>query len=100
MSSLLDPPRPLTPTITPSPGRYWGSTTDIPAISNEVAAGLFTEVDLRREARNAAAFAAAHAHLPYMTVPRHAPALSARRVMTSEWVDGYKLPDLGKSNSQ
>jgi predicted unusual protein kinase regulating ubiquinone biosynthesis (AarF/ABC1/UbiB family) len=34
----------------------------------QVAAGLFTEVDLRREARNLKLFAAAHAHLPYVTV--------------------------------
>jgi predicted unusual protein kinase regulating ubiquinone biosynthesis (AarF/ABC1/UbiB family) len=51
-------------------------------------------VDLRREARNAATFAAAHAHLPFLTVPRHAPSLSARRVLTTEWVDGLKLPNL------
>jgi predicted unusual protein kinase regulating ubiquinone biosynthesis (AarF/ABC1/UbiB family) len=73
---------------------YWGSGTDIVGISDEVCRGVFGELDLRREAANAHAFAAAHVHLPGVVVPRHAPSLSARRVMTSEWVDGSKLPDL------
>jgi predicted unusual protein kinase regulating ubiquinone biosynthesis (AarF/ABC1/UbiB family) len=73
---------------------YWGSGTDIVGISDEVCRGVFSELDLRSEAENARTFAAAHLHLPYVTVPRHAPSLSARRVLATEWIDGVKLPDL------
>lgn len=35
-----------------------------------MASGLFSEVDLRREAKNLKLFAEAHAHLPYVTVSK------------------------------
>ena len=45
---------------------YWKTDTDIPAVADEVGAGLFRELDYRLEAANADEFAAKHAFLPFL----------------------------------
>ena len=50
---------------------FWGGTTDYPAIVDEVTAGLFRELDFRKEAENAARFWDAHfPKASYLRVPR------------------------------
>ena len=71
---------------------YWKTDTDIPAVADEVGAGLLRELDFRLEAANAGDFARRNgAVTPFLRVPRGVPELSARRVMTTEWIDGKPL---------
>ena len=70
---------------------YWQTETDIPAVADQVGAGLLRELDYRLEAANADRFAQKHAFLPFLRVPGNVPALSGRRVMVSEWIDGRPL---------
>mgnify|MGYP003315884387 CR=1 FL=1 len=50
---------------------FWGGTTDYPAIVDEVTAGLFRELDFRKEAENAARFWDVHfPKASYLRVPR------------------------------
>ena len=72
---------------------YWQTDTDIPAVADQVGAGLLRELDYRLEAANADAFAAKHAFLPFLRVPANVPELSGRRVMVSEWMNGRPLRD-------
>ena len=71
---------------------YWKTDTDIPAVADEVGAGLLRELDFRLEAANAGDFARRNgAVTPFLRVPRGVPELSARRVMATEWIDGKPL---------
>ena len=71
---------------------YWKTDTDIPAVADEVGAGLLRELDFRLEAANASVFARRNgAVTPFLRVPRGVPELSARRAMTTEWIDGKPL---------
>lgn len=72
---------------------YWQTDTDIPAVADQVGAGLLRELDYRLEAANADAFAKQHAFLPFVRVPANVPELSGRKVMVSEWIDGRPLRD-------
>ena len=81
----------------PAVGRALGLATDAGALVDEVGRSLFEEMDYEREAANAQAFAAAHAHLPFVAVPRVVDALTTRRVLTTEWVDGERLGAVGRA---
>ena len=79
---------------------FWGGTTDYPAIVDEVTAGLFRELDFRKEAENAARFWDAHfPKASYLRVPRAGFSRDAApakwsvtpRVHLAEWVDGQPL---------
>jgi predicted unusual protein kinase regulating ubiquinone biosynthesis (AarF/ABC1/UbiB family) len=72
----------------------WGSDTDLTAIADEIAAGVWNELDYRQEAANAEAFAYAHRFLPYVKVPRYLMEYSTERVLTMEWCEGQKLGSL------
>ena len=72
----------------------WGSDTDLTAIADEIAAGVWNELDYRQEAANAEAFAYAHRFLPYVKVPRYIMEYSTERVLTMEWCEGQKLGTL------
>ena len=71
--------------------------TDILSIIEEVASGLFRELDLRQEAENAESFAQVHSGDRYLRVPRHIKSLTATRVLTQEWIDGSKIGELQAS---
>jgi predicted unusual protein kinase regulating ubiquinone biosynthesis (AarF/ABC1/UbiB family) len=60
-------------------------------IIDEFGRTLFEEIDYRREADNAERFAALFAAHPEVTIPRVERHLSARRVLTTTWINGTKL---------
>jgi ubiquinone biosynthesis protein len=65
------------------------------ALLDEFDASVTRELDLRHEGRVADAFAHAFADDPRVVVPRVVWRHSARRVLTTEFVDGWRLTDLG-----
>ncbi|MFM7087453.1 MAG: ABC1 kinase family protein [Cyanobium sp.] len=60
-------------------------------IIDEFGATLFEEIDYRREADNAERFAALFADSPQVMVPAVMRELSARRVLTTSWIEGVKM---------
>ena len=60
-------------------------------IIDEFGRTLFEEIDYRREADNAERFAGLFAEHPEVTVPAVERHLSARRVLTTTWINGTKL---------
>ena len=60
-------------------------------IIDEFGRTLFEEIDYRREADNAERFAGLFADHPEVTVPAVERHLSARRVLTTTWINGTKL---------
>ena len=72
----------------------WGSDTDLTPIADEVAAGVWNELDYRQEAANARQFEQEHRFLPYIKVPRYIDAYTTERVLTMEWCEGKKLGQL------
>lgn len=70
-----------------------GETLDGRAYYEELRASLLGELDYRREAEQARAYAAAAAGYPELVVPQPVPALSALRVLTSTRICGRQLLD-------
>eukprot|EP00887_Chlorella_sp_A99_P001560 scaffold8.g1560.t1 len=66
--------------------RAAGVRRDLRPLVDEIGRALFQELDFRVEGANTAAFGAAHAAMPLITVPRVWAA--SRRVLISEWVVG------------
>jgi len=60
-------------------------------IIDEFGRTLFEEIDYRQEASNAERFATLFADHPEVTIPRVERHLSARRVLTTTWINGTKL---------
>jgi predicted unusual protein kinase regulating ubiquinone biosynthesis (AarF/ABC1/UbiB family) len=60
-------------------------------IIDEFGRSLFEEIDYRQEADNAERFARLFAANPAVIVPRVDRSLSARRVLTTTWINGTKL---------
>jgi predicted unusual protein kinase regulating ubiquinone biosynthesis (AarF/ABC1/UbiB family) len=60
-------------------------------IIDEFGRSLFEEIDYRQEASNAERFARLFANNPAVIVPRVDRSLSARRVLTTTWINGTKL---------
>lgn len=60
-------------------------------IIDEFGRTLFEEINYRREADNAERFAALFTEQPEVTVPAVERHLSARRVLTTTWINGTKL---------
>ena len=60
-------------------------------IIDEFGRSLFEEIDYRQEAANAERFARLFASSPAVIVPRVDRSLSARRVLTTTWINGTKL---------
>jgi ubiquinone biosynthesis protein len=67
------------------------------ALLDEFEASLARELDLRREGRVADRFAHDFADDPLVVVPRVAWRHTTRRVLTTEFVDGWRLNDLGEA---
>ncbi len=66
---------------------------DTKAVVDELRARMGDELDYRAEARNQAEFAARYRGHPFIHVPAVVEEYSARRVLTSEWVDGDRWDD-------
>eukprot|EP00913_Durusdinium_trenchii_P032439 g30371.t3 len=78
---------------------YWGGQGDeYPKIADEVAEGVFKELDYHNEARNAELFLKKHRFLPFVTAPQWVPELTGpkgtARVLTLEWINGRKLQEI------
>ncbi|MGI0494344.1 ABC1 kinase family protein [Alkalinema pantanalense CENA528] len=67
---------------------------DLTLIIDEFGTKLFEEIDYQNEGRNAEKFAANFAGDPEVKVPRIHWEYSGKRVLTLEWIHGYKLTDM------
>ena len=74
-------------------GRWFG-IGGLEAQMEEIEAVIRAELDFRQEAAHVAAIGAALAERPGVEVPRVVAERSARRVLTTEWVDAVKAGDL------
>ena len=66
---------------------------DTHALVDELRARMADELDYRLEAAAQAGFAERYAHHPFVRIPEVIPERSARRVLTSEWVDGMTFDE-------
>ena len=64
---------------------------DTAEVAGEIGARLREELDYAREAKHVALYRAMLASTPEVRVPRVWPALSTRRLLTLDWLDGDKL---------
>jgi predicted unusual protein kinase regulating ubiquinone biosynthesis (AarF/ABC1/UbiB family) len=71
----------------------WGAEYRVTELSAEFAARLREELDLQREARNAATIAANLADLPEVHIPVVHPELSTSKLLVMEWLDGASVGD-------
>ncbi|KAG6554988.1 hypothetical protein Mapa_003573 [Marchantia paleacea] len=71
-----------------------GMSSDISILADELGRGLFGELDYTLEAANARMFETANAKLSYVKVPKTLPHLTRQRVLTMEWIDGFRPSDL------
>lgn len=69
-------------------------TNNYTQVADELAVGLYGELDYRQEASNGAEFAAAHKHLPWVHVPKTLPHMTGRKVLVMEWLNGDRPFDL------
>jgi predicted unusual protein kinase regulating ubiquinone biosynthesis (AarF/ABC1/UbiB family) len=67
---------------------------DVHALVDELRLRMGDELDYRHEAAAQAAFADRYRDHPFVRIPRVVPERSARRVLTSEWVDGATFAEL------
>jgi predicted unusual protein kinase regulating ubiquinone biosynthesis (AarF/ABC1/UbiB family) len=65
--------------------------SDLVAIMDEFGARIFEEMDYTHEGENAQRFAELYGHIAGIYVPYIYPELTARRVLTMEWIEGTKL---------
>jgi predicted unusual protein kinase regulating ubiquinone biosynthesis (AarF/ABC1/UbiB family) len=72
---------------------------DVKGVVDELRARMADELDYRHEAECQAEFAARYRDHPFIHVPHVVPALSSRRVLTSEWVDGQTFAEFEASAS-
>ena len=63
---------------------------DVKALVDELRARMADELDYRLEAKLQTEFAERYAGHPFIHIPRVVPERSARRVLTSEWVEGKR----------
>ncbi|MGF1460206.1 MAG: ABC1 kinase family protein [Leptolyngbyaceae cyanobacterium] len=68
---------------------------DLTLIVDEFGTKLFEEIDYLNEGRNAELFAANFQDDPKIKVPSIYWRYSSDRVLTLEWIDGFKLTDIG-----
>jgi predicted unusual protein kinase regulating ubiquinone biosynthesis (AarF/ABC1/UbiB family) len=67
---------------------------DVKALVDELRARMADELDYRLEARQQSEFAAIYRDHPFIHIPDVVPERSARRVLTSSWVDGMTWSQL------
>ncbi len=75
------------------------SGIDMPALVAELRARMVDELDYRLEAASQDAFADRYRGHPFVRIPRVVPERSARRVLTSEWVDGLTFEQFASGAS-
>ncbi|KAL2634519.1 hypothetical protein R1flu_005998 [Riccia fluitans] len=68
--------------------------TDLQAIVDEWAASLFKEMDYHAEARNGLRFKKLFGSLPDVVVPEFYSALTSKRVLIMEWLEGQRLSEV------
>lgn len=66
---------------------------DVKGLVDELRARMVDELDYAHEARCQTEVAAIYAGHPFIRIPAVVPERSARRVLTSEWVDGMRWED-------
>ncbi|MEM0979013.1 MAG: AarF/ABC1/UbiB kinase family protein [Cyanobacteria bacterium P01_H01_bin.58] len=69
---------------------------DLTMIVDEFGAKLFEEIDYLNEGRNAERFAANFQDDPHVKVPSIYWRYSGSKVLTLEWIDGFKLTDIDR----
>ncbi|HZT66591.1 MAG TPA: AarF/ABC1/UbiB kinase family protein [Acidimicrobiales bacterium] len=69
------------------------SRMDTRAVAEEIAGRIDEELDYRKEAENQGAFARAYRGHPFIHVPEVVPELSTDRVLTQQFVDGWRWSD-------
>eukprot|EP00252_Welwitschia_mirabilis_P018060 TRINITY_DN40238_c0_g1_i1.p1 TRINITY_DN40238_c0_g1~~TRINITY_DN40238_c0_g1_i1.p1 ORF type:complete len:798 (-),score=152.21 TRINITY_DN40238_c0_g1_i1:155-2548(-) len=75
-------------------GKLLQRKSDLRVYVDEIGQGLFGELDYLLEAQRASEFKEAHSNLPFMMAPKPFIHLTRKRVLTMEWIDGYKPKDL------
>lgn len=68
--------------------------SDLVAIADEFGERIFDEMDYTQEGRNAERFSQLYSYLPDIYVPSIYWDYTGRRVLTMEWITGYKLTDM------
>ncbi|TAF57528.1 MAG: AarF/ABC1/UbiB kinase family protein [Oscillatoriales cyanobacterium] len=68
---------------------------DLQLVVDEFGTKLFEEIDYENEGRNAEQFAENFRHTPNVKVPRIFWRYTSRRILTLEWINGYKLTEMG-----
>ena len=67
--------------------------SDLVSIMDEFGARIFEEMDYTHEGKNAQRFESLYGYLPNIIVPQIYTELTARRVLTMEWINGTKLTE-------
>ncbi|WP_069789663.1 ABC1 kinase family protein [Cyanobacterium sp. IPPAS B-1200] len=74
--------------------------SDLVAITDELAARIFEEMNYMKEGENASKFKDLYGHLEEIYVPKIYWEYTGRRVLTMEWIEGTKLTDIEKIQAQ
>ncbi|MGF1485725.1 MAG: ABC1 kinase family protein [Prochloraceae cyanobacterium] len=74
--------------------------SDLVAITDELAARVFEEMNYVQEAENAEKFAELYGHIEEIYVPKIYRQYTGRRVLTMEWVSGTKLTQIRQIEAQ
>ena len=74
--------------------------SDLVAITDELAARIFEEMNYLQEGENAAKFNELYGHLPEIYVPKIYWDYTGRRVLTMEWINGTKLTRIKEIQAQ
>ena len=67
--------------------------SDLVSIMDEFGTRIFEEMDYTHEGENAQRFESLYGYIPDIIVPEIYTELTARRVLTMEWIDGTKLTE-------
>lgn len=74
--------------------------SDLVAITDELAARIFEEMNYLQEGENAARFKELYGHIPEIYVPKIYWEYTGRRVLTMEWINGTKLTKIKEIEAQ
>jgi len=74
--------------------------SDLVAITDELAARIFEEMNYLQEGKNAIRFNELYGHIPEIYVPKIYWEYTGRRVLTMEWINGTKLTNIEEIQAQ
>lgn len=74
--------------------------SDLVAITDELAARIFEEMNYLQEGENASRFKELYGHIPEIYVPKIYWEYTGRRVLTMEWINGTKLTKIKEIEAQ